>query len=469
MILDQNKVTNLMLLEILGNLQIKDAIISIKRVDDTLIFTNQAKESFKFELQNIDVDKVAVKILVSAKDYSDDQIKKTKIQIYESLTKLSKTNLDSIKTVNTKIVSDINALSQFTNKKIDTLNNKFSDYITKANSTKQIESLDKSTTSKLNTIETSIDSLQKKDEFIVSKVDEFYDFIENINLDFVQDVKFKDRYAYVTKNGETKKYLLPASVIYTGGGGGGEASEFKYTNNLPTPRRIGGVPKGSTFDNASLKSLFNLLFYGADEPYFSTFNINYKVVYEVGELITNESKQAFWGLNNTELLEVNSINIKYKNENILVGENLQNSGSYTFISPEILFTTETKVEFTISGNTTTENEFEYLFSFYYKHRIYIGSNDLEVVTQEDIKLLQLTNLTDTIEGKYSIDASGYKWVCYPKSFGLKLNFKDLETDIDIEMQDAVTVVLTNIYGVVIEYFCHRSFNKLGASIQVLIS
>ena len=108
MILDQNKVTNLMLLEILGNLQIKDAIISIKRVDDTLIFTNQAKESFKFELQNIDVDKVAVKILVSAKDYSDDQIKKTKIQIYESLTKLSKTNLDSIKTVNTKIVSDIN-------------------------------------------------------------------------------------------------------------------------------------------------------------------------------------------------------------------------------------------------------------------------------------------------------------------------------------------------------------------------
>jgi len=75
MILDQDKVTNLMLLEILGNLQIKDAIISVKKVDDTLIFTNQAKETYSFDLQNLDIETITSEILKECKDYSTEQVK----------------------------------------------------------------------------------------------------------------------------------------------------------------------------------------------------------------------------------------------------------------------------------------------------------------------------------------------------------------------------------------------------------
>lgn len=461
----------LLQLETLGNIKIQNAIVGIDGNRDSLTFTNQANENFTFELQNIDVENLVSKISGSANQYSDVNTTNLKNQIEQSLTALYNNNSNSIKSVNAKIVSDIEVLSEATNKQIRAVDTKFANYTTKVNVTKQIDSIDKSINLKLNTIDTNIIKLKEKDESIAIELDELRNFIENINnLDFVQDVKFEGNYAYVTKDGETKKYLLPVGkggVILGGGGGGG--SEFKYTNDLPTPQRVGGVPKGSTFNNATEKTMWNLLLYGEDDPYFSTFNIDYKLLYEVGEPIIHQNKTAYWGINNTKLLSPNSIKIKYVNEDIVIAEDLPNTGSYTFISPEIVFNEPTKVDFMILAKSTTQNNLQDVFSFYYKHRIYVGSNELELLDSDDIKSLQLTDLVDTIDGKYPVGEEGYKWVCYPVFFGLKRSFKDFETDIDIEMEDVIIVNVTNIYNIDIEYYCHRSFYKLGSAMEIVVN
>ena len=468
-IMSQNEITTkLLLLEILGNIKIQNAIVSIVGDKDSLTFTNQANETFTFELQNIDVDKLVSMVLGSANEYSDKEIKALKNEIEQSLKQTSDNFLNSIESLDQKIVKDLSSLSKSTSKQISKLDDRFANYITKTDVTKQIEVLDQTTNLKLSAIDVSVVNLEKNDESLKIELNQLHDFLKELNLDFVQDVKFQGNYAYVTKDGKTKKYLLPIGGYGSGGGGGG-GEEFKYTNPVPTDRRVGGIPKGSTFNQATSKTMWNLLLYGEDDPYFSTFNIDYKSVYEVGEPIVNQQKTAYWGINNTKLLEPNSIKIKYINEEIVVAENLPNTGFYSFTSPDIVFNVPTKVDFRIFALSVTEVVLQDLFSFYYKHRIYVGNNTLEVINESDIKLLQLTDLVDTIEGKYPVGPGGYKWICYPQLFGVKKSFKDFSTDIDIEMEDPILVSVTNSYGVIIEYYCHRSFYKLGAEMEIVVS
>ena len=169
------------------------------------------------------------------------------------------------------------------------------------------------------------------------------------------------------------------------------------------------------------------------------------------------------------MLSPNSIEITYVNSSYVIANNLQNTGTYSFISPDIVFDNPTQLDFKISATNSNSTIFDSLFSCYVKHRIYIGQNNLEVMTQEDVKQLQLTDLVDTIEGKYPVGAGGYKWVCYPTYFGLKNTFKDFSTDIDIEMDDPVIINITNSFNIEIEYYCHRTFYKLGAEIEIVVS
>jgi len=472
MILDQEKVTNLMLLEILGNLKIKDAIISVERVNDMLLFTNQAKETYSFDLQNLDIDTITSDVIKECKDYSTDQIKQLGELLTNSLQTLSKDLLSNNNSIEQSLLKRLNSLDSSKDsldKDIASIKKSFNEYYSKS----QVNNLLANTKDTLSKVDSSlkqeIEDLKKVDESIVTDLSKFIEYINN--LDLVEDVKFEGNYAYVTKNGKTKKYLLPFGKAMGGAGGkgGGGAPEFKYTNTLPTPNKVGGIPKGTVFNAMALNPLLTLLLYSYNEPYFTTFNMDYKLVYEVGEPVSHQPKNAYWGINDTKMLEANSIEIKYVNEDIVIASNLPNTGFYEFISPDIVFNSPTQISFKISAMSTTLTPLQDYFAFDYKHRIYIGTNELTVVNQSEIKLLQLTDLVDTIDGKYPVDEEGYKWVCYPVSFGLRRSFKDFETDIDIEMEDEIVVAVTNIYGLNINYYCHRSFYKLGSAMEIVVS
>ena len=470
----QSKLNLLTALEILDNIKIRDALIACRKENDTLVFTNQAGESFEFNLQNLDVDLLKSTIINSANNFTSNSINQLANNLHENLN----LHADSLKIVDSKLQKRIDADSKdirSTIKKVyDTLLDKVNKNLLSIEDVKKIIELLISKEEVKNLISAAKSAITSKVESkLNSKIENLdaslSEIVNNLdNLDYLEDVIVEGDEIFKIKNGKKVKLRINFVRNYYGGGGGG-FEEFEYTNPVPTAARVGGIPKGTTFYRARSKTLWNMLFHGVDDPYFSTFNINYNSEYEVGYTIQAENKTAYWGINNTKLLEANSIKITYLNGNIIVAENLANTGSATFVSPVISFNIPSKVDFKISAMSVTNTELSDKFSFYFKHRIYVGQSDQEILTQGQVKLLELTDLVDKVEGTYPINEGGYKWICYPKYFGLKKGFKDFASDIDVEMEDPIILMISNAYGLNIEYYCHRSFYKLGSAMEIVVS
>lgn len=470
----QSQLNLLTALETLDNIKIRDALIACRKENDTLVFTNQVGESFEFNLQNLDVDLLKSTIINSANNFTSNSINQLANNLHENLN----LHADSLKIVDSKLQKRIDADSKdirSTIKKVyDTLLDKVNKNLLSIEDVKKIIELLISKEEVKNLISAAKSAITSKVESKLNANVEslnatLSEIVNNLdNLDYLEDVIVEGDEIFKIKNGKKVKLRINFVRNYYGGGGGG-FEEFEYTNPVPTSVRVGGIPKGTTFYKAKSQTLWNMLLHGVDDPYFSTFNINYNSEYEVGYTIQAESKTAYWSINDTKLLQANSIKITYVNGGVVVAENLANTGSATFVSPIISFAIPSQVDFKISAMSVTNNELSDKFSFYFKHRIYVGQSDQEILTQGQVKLLELTDLVDKVEGTYPINEGGYKWICYPKYFGLKKGFKDFASDIDVEMEDPIVLMITNAYGLNIEYYCHRSFYKLGSAMEIVVS
>lgn len=467
-----------LLLEILDNIRIREAIVDCKKDGDFLVLTNQADEKFRFFQQNLNVEEIKNSSITSANNFTINALNKAVSETAEKLLyKINEVAKDlnvadnDLKELVVKktdsLIEDVRVTERNLYKKVSSemlskseADKKLNKVASKDEVKRLINASSNEVSSKiLDLLTVSISTLEQN---IMGKLD---------NLDFVSDVYIEGDYLVVVVKNEKTKKKLPVKVYVGGGGGGGGggSQDFKYTNRTPMPNQVGGLKKGTVFNGVSLKDIFNKLLYKSNEPYFSTFNLDYTPNYEVGFTIENETRSAFWGINDTFLLEPNSIKITYLNTGFIVAQNLPNSGTYSFTTPTITFNSPAKVNFRISAMSSTDTELKDDFSFYFKHRVYSGFSDLAILTQEDVKSLQVTDLVEKVEGSYPIGETGYKWICYPTYFGRKRGFKDLTSDVDIEMEDPITLTIVNAYGLNIEYYCHRSFYKLGAAIEIVVN
>ena len=101
--------------------------------------------------------------------------------------------------------------------------------------------------------------------------------------------------------------------------------------------------------------------------------------------------------------------------------------------------------------------------------MYYGESPLTTVTEAGIKALRINTLANSFGGSYNLAAGGYKWFCYPTSLGLKTTFKDTSTNLNVAMEPATTVAVTNANGITTNYYCHRTFNILGGTITIAVS
>lgn len=461
--------TKLLLLEILGNIKIRDAIVNVSGTADKLTFTNQAGKDVSFDLQNLDVDKLIKDISEDCKSYTKEGLQKLKEGLEKYIADLKSNSQKSLEKTAALLTSNVNSLKKSCEDKINQVSVKSEkNFIEgKTFTEKKVEESIKNFTVKIEKVSSDIDLLQKNKTQFKEEQKNLKEVLDELkSSDVVQNVRVNKNFLFVKKNDKEKKYVLPSSSSYVSGG----APEFFYTNTQKMEKKVGGIPAGTTFQKASLESLWSMLLYGEDDPYFSSFVIDFKPEYEVGEPISGV-KTAYWGITNTKLLEASSISLKYETGNVVIADNLDNSGSYSFTTPDIVFYEYKKVDFGIYGTTTTENVFSDFFSFYYKHRIYAGNSELQILTQDALKQLQLTDLADTIDGKYPIAEreNSYKWICYPAIFGHRENFRDTDTDIDIEMSDPINILVTNQFGIQIDYLCYRTFYKLASALEIEVS
>ena len=466
MILDQDKVTNLMLLEILGNLQIKDAIISVKRDGDTLIFTNQAKETYNFDLQNLDIETITSDVIKECKDYSAEQIKQLRQLLTESLGLTSKdllSNMSSIEQSLLKRLSSLDSSKDSLTKDIASIKKSFEKYYSKSQINSLIADTKDSLTKVDENLKQEIVDLKKVDAEMLQSVKDITDLFDSDEFSFVQDSYIKNNTLFVKKHGETKQ-----RGSFKGSGSGGGGSEL-YTNPNPTPVLLGGIPAGTTFLNVPQNFLWSMLLYGIKLPLFSSFVITgLKSVYEVGEKIVAGSYNALWTMSDPEMLQEKSIEIDYTNDSLVLASGLDNTGSQVISLPEISFDYVDSAIFRIKAISTSLQNVNKLLIINYMYKIYYGESPLDVLTTQALKTLRVSKLDENVDGMYLTQAGNYKYICYPKILGLRDDFIDESTDLEIVMAEPQLLKITNDFGLEIDYYCYRTFNKLGSSLNIIV-
>ncbi len=255
--------------------------------------------------------------------------------------------------------------------------------------------------------------------------------------------------------------------------GGGEV--FRYTNSLPMPNDVGGIPAGTTFDNVSSKDLWTKLLYAYDDPIFSSFSIaDIPTELEVGYPIPAGVYDASWVIDSPEMLKPNSISIKYVNNDTTLASGLSNTGSEPINIPHIEYDVPTSIIFRISAENTMNEVFYKDMVTNVKQRIYVGESFLAVLTPPTVKGLRISRLDTNINGEYELLGGGYKWFCYPASWGERLHFKDVDTGLSVPMASAFTFMISNDAGdhggttVEEAYKAYRTFNMLGGAITISV-
>jgi Collagen triple helix repeat (20 copies) len=278
------------------------------------------------------------------------------------------------------------------------------------------------------------------------------------------DIKFDKRNHLIIK---TDDKTFDLGVLKRKGGGGGASEEFIYTNSLPMPFAVGGLKVGTVFNKMPLKEIFTKLFYGYNYPSFFEFFIDgIPIELEVGQEIRSGVSLFHWEIANPEFLLENSIKIEYTNINLLLADELSNTGFYDIDIPQISFNSPTIITFKISAKDTTDVTFDKFYSIPVKGRVFIGESTESIMSQGVLNSLRIRNLQDDINGEYVLNDGGYKWFCYPLFMGMRYDFYDIDMQEAIAMEQQQTINIINDYGVAQDYLCYRSYNILNGNIRI---
>lgn len=234
-----------------------------------------------------------------------------------------------------------------------------------------------------------------------------------------------------------------------------------YVRPVPVPITVGGISAGTTF-NSTYEEVLDALLYPYINPAFNNFTISPSKVFEVGESTPNEIIFN-WSTTSQQNIEIDSIEI------IGVASQLPLSGSYTYQNEPISLQSDGVYSWNISGRNTKDVIFNKTASIRWSSRLYFGESDLADMTETTMKSLRVSSLSSNYSGNYSFIGGGYKYICYPAFSGTKTKFKDIETGLDVSMQNPYNISVTNQFGILQEYTVHRTTNKLGGAITIAVS
>jgi len=257
-------------------------------------------------------------------------------------------------------------------------------------------------------------------------------------------------------------------VIQDGGGGGG----VLYTNLNPSTITVGGIPAGSIFNAKTMKQMWDALLYPYIPPTFSSFLLTGISTIEVGDTITGN--QTFtWTTTTPANIVANTVTIKDVTGGGLVLElNKPNTGSivHDFTGAPITKIIYTFNRFSIEAINTLIATFSRNLDIWWWWRVYYGTSvNAGPLVAADITGLATQVLQDTFPKTYVYVGGGYKYMCWPTSFGLATTFKDSLTLLNVPMEAPYIINVTNGFGIATNYYVYRTTNILGAAINIIVT
>lgn len=252
-------------------------------------------------------------------------------------------------------------------------------------------------------------------------------------------------------------------------GDDGADADVDYIRPTPMTITVGGAVIGTTFDGTVQDALDKILYpFGA--PSFRSFELQgTSSVLEAGATIVGGQRTFNWTTNFPDNIRANTVNIVDSMTGANLARDIANSGSKVVEVPTITRTSAALYTWTISATNVQSGPLSRPYSVEWRWKIYYGSNTLETVTSSDVLALLNSSLPASPAGTYVMPAGGYKWLCYPSSFPTIQSFKDLATGLNVAVSDPIEVSVTSRFGLVQKYKCHRTFNKLGSALTMVVS
>lgn len=250
-----------------------------------------------------------------------------------------------------------------------------------------------------------------------------------------------------------------------------EVPDQTYTNFTPVPSGLGGIPAGETFNNKPITDVITELLYPYQVPSFSSFSISGQATtLEVGATTSNNPTFT-WAISNSSNVNTSSLCITDTTANEQLAVNV------SIISP--LYVSHSGVTksavgsevYTISATNNKSVIFNKTFTINWRFALYYGESVNSSPTESLVEGLRIKTLASTYAATYNFYSliNGYKWICYPSSFGQATIFKDTATNLGVPFEPPLVLLITNSFGVSTNYNCHRSTNALGGAISIMVS
>jgi len=279
---------------------------------------------------------------------------------------------------------------------------------------------------------------------------------------------------------------------YTGlGGGGGGGGGGTYTGSSPTTVTVGGLPSGSAIAGETFTQILQSMLVPFLAPSFSSFAISGQATsLEVGYPTASGSQSFTFSFANAGNVAANTLSIIDVTTSTTLAsglpvtspESANIGGPFTLTAPGSHSwkgqATDTQSTVFSSGNFTV--------SWFFKD--FYGTNTNPTLAASDI--LALTgNLASGFAQTRSFAAGGYKYYCWPDTFGsptASTGFKDTSNGLPVAMATStdnaaysnvqngwyyalVSVTNTAPTPVTTNYRVYRTQNVLGGTITIQVS
>jgi hypothetical protein len=214
-----------------------------------------------------------------------------------------------------------------------------------------------------------------------------------------------------------------------------------YTNSTPTEVTLGGIPAGSTFSSQTMTQMWDALLYPYQVPAFSAFAISgQSTSLEVGTSITGGSRTFTWTTTHSSNVNSNSIVIRDVTGNPTPNTDLatglaDDSTESVNIGSTITNSSPGSHVWQARGVDSHSTTFTRNFTVTWLWRLYYGTSaSAGPLAESDIEGLTSNALASSFATTYSFGTGGYKYLCYPSSFGTASTFTDTSTNLSVPFE-----------------------------------
>jgi len=297
--------------------------------------------------------------------------------------------------------------------------------------------------------------------------------------------------------------LVPGDITGATGGTAGQIYYLVYNNgvfefytknptsnptNLINPTdtayTVGGIDRGTSFDNVSLQEVFKDLLYpdslGKITGFTMANNSGLVTSYEVGNSLPRQTYTFSWGLYNSGDFKSNTLRVEdYTSGNVFT-YSTDNSNSFGVIYGTVSYLTPNTQTLKVSLTRNNGTVVSRFLDIPWMWKVYYGSSTWSTLTASQVFALGGNLATQSI-GSWTISGDGYKYIAFPEDTSYNFNSVDYK-GLPLSMAGTASgysysyadvnylfVTVSNTYGISKQYKVYRSKNQIGATISVNIN